>query len=271
MDMQSADTRLLYVYCIAPANEVGSVAEAFIRGIDGEPCERVQFRNLSVILSRLDEKLYNEQAIEAKLTDTEWVARNATNHHEVIASVYTQSPVLPLPFCTLFSTLEKLHEVMDERYKEITETFAFFTEKEVWNLKLYCRKGAIREVLTKAQLHAENIDSLPPGKQYLLKKKINQMIDAKVEQEQDEFAVLLHEQLEGMASSVYIQKCWKETEDAEGTMVFNCSYLVSISQLESFSDKISAFKDQYIKGDEWRIALSGPWPPYHFAKLPHGA
>ena len=126
------------------------------------------------------------------------------------------------------------------------------------------------EMLVNDQLDDAKTSNLSPGKLYLMKKKMGQIIDAKVEQEQEKFIAPLHEELAALSSSVFVEKRWKESGHEDESMVFNCAYLVPLSNVQSFADKISAFK-KHIKGNEWKIAMSGPWPPYHFAKANRGA
>lgn len=264
--MEHSDSHSLYVYCIVPVPEETKVDVIPVKGMDGKSCEMVRYRELAVVLCRLSDKEYSPEALEQKMTDQDWVTKNAMNHHEVIDYIHEHYPTLPMSFCMLFSSLEKLFAALEERYDEITKALAFFSNKDAWNIKIYCNQEAFRGRIQNEVQQDESIKDLSPGKQFIMKKKMSQIIFDKAEQEQEHFVKMLHEKLESLSASVQIHKLWKEAEHERETMVFNCSYLVPVSDTEGFIHSLEEFKMTYANDHEWNVSLSGPWPPYHFSK-----
>lgn len=48
-------------------------------------------------------------------------------------------------------------------------------------------------------------------------------------------------------------------------MVYNCNYLISAEKVPSFLSVFDQIQDS-LKESGWMLELTGPWPPYHFAK-----
>ena len=74
---------LRYLYAVANANAQGAIAAANLRGIDGGRVEAIVEGDLLGATSAVPASEYEEEPLNERLQDLEWLAPRAASHQEV--------------------------------------------------------------------------------------------------------------------------------------------------------------------------------------------
>ena len=98
-----------YVYCVVAAARRPAVTRA--RGVAGAVRLIEQGRAGSLkkwlVVSDVPLDRYGEAAINARLSDLDWVSRAAVAHEAVVESFSTAAAVVPMKLFTMFSTPQR--------------------------------------------------------------------------------------------------------------------------------------------------------------------
>ena len=103
---QKSGGEALYLFCLVPAAHLLPLEGAVVDMLPTLAAER--FRDITAILSPVALEEFCGPAGEANLEDLSWLAPRLARHQEVIGGLMRHSPVLPLPFGTLFSSRDSL-------------------------------------------------------------------------------------------------------------------------------------------------------------------
>lgn len=262
----------IYLYGIIPNNEEKNAHFPSFKGIDDyHEAYLYSFGRITAVLCELDEQEYSKENIQQKTNQMEWVQEKAYHHHEMLMKIRDHSPVIPMKFCTIYSGQESLEQMLQNQENELTQELARLENKEEWNLKIYSDSQKLKEQVEKhnetIEAKKEEIAQMSPGRQYLEKRKLEQVIDQEVEKEQQSFCSALHNELDRLSEDSTVKKNWsKDVTGKKEDMCWNSAYLVSLDQVERALEKISELKAT-AEHKGWQIEATGPWPPYHFVNL----
>ncbi|MBM3242141.1 hypothetical protein FJZ31_38205 [Candidatus Poribacteria bacterium] len=267
----------LYVYCVT--NEIdGDIGEEIdIQGIDGQNLRLAESENgpvfslsnqgLSAIVSQVPLSEFNEVEITKKAGsgDLSWFEAKSRYHELVIRSVMTKNTVIPMKFCTLYTSEESIIRFLEEHKNELRESLDYFAGKSEWGVKLYGDVDRLAEEKSRQQSN-EEIKSKSPGVAYFAKRKRDMVMEKELRQ-------LMHD----MSQETYdrLAKCAVESRQnevlnpkatgKEEPMILNAAYLIKPSELEAFNNELAKIQEeQHPFGYE--LVVSGPWPPYNFVK-----
>ena len=91
-----------YLFCFARSDVVGAVQATAVDGYS--PVSIIRHSpDLCAVLSEISQEDFCGPEAELHMQQLDWVAPRAVRHEAVIEEVMAYSPVLPLPFGTLFS------------------------------------------------------------------------------------------------------------------------------------------------------------------------
>ncbi|PAE31816.1 hypothetical protein CHI06_27440 [Bacillus sp. 7884-1] len=175
-----------------------------------------------------------------------------------------------MSFCTIFQKEENLISLLNEQYEVILQKLIKLKEKQEWNIKIYCNsEQAFSYVVNHnpAVLELrENIATMPKGKQFIMKKKLNQLITAKLESAQSQWWHQMEQKLKLIFAESKLRKIWgREVTERKDDMIVNCDFLIDKRKSEQFLTKIKELEQEFsVLGCTFQV--SGPWPPYHFSK-----
>ena len=108
-----------------------------------------------------------------------WVAPRAVRHEAVIEEVMAYSPVLPLPFGTLFSSAEALSQFVDPHRETIARFLLRVADHGEWSVKGWLDRKQALAGLTSTRLTAEQnrLSALPPGTRHFAEQRIARDIE----------------------------------------------------------------------------------------------
>ncbi|MEH7177678.1 GvpL/GvpF family gas vesicle protein [Neobacillus vireti] len=261
---------LLYLYGIIPVEELQEKDVPSLIGIDQKETSIITFKELAAVITPVNSLTYSQQEIDIQLKDAEWLKQKAFHHHECISVLHDQYTILPMSFCTIFQNENTLKHLLNEKYEEILGKLSTFKNKQEWNLKIYCDSEksftyVVNHNPAVTQLR-ESLAAMPKGKQFIMKKKLNQLITSELEKEHIQWWHEMIKVLEPYFSESKLRKNWgKEMSERNDEMIINCDFLIEKSKVELFLKEIQEIERRYqITGCTFQV--TGPWPPYHFSK-----
>ncbi|WP_181347939.1 GvpL/GvpF family gas vesicle protein [Thalassobacillus sp. CUG 92003] len=262
---------LIYLYGIVPNHPGQNECPAF-KGLDQtHEVYTLSYGTLAAVVCTLDGGEYSEEALKEKSNQMEWVQEKAFHHHEALLTIREALPVVPMKFCTIYASRSSLTEMIESHKEKLVDLLARLEDKEEWNLKIYCDTAKLKE---EAEAHnltiqakRDEIATMSPGRQYLEKRKLDQVADEEVEKEKDAFCTDFHEELKAFCEDSTVKDTWnKQVTGKDVEMCWNSAYLLATQDVEQFLATITKMKEQSSPSG-WQIEATGPWPAYHFANL----
>jgi len=180
--------------------------------------------------------------------------------------VMCHSPVVPARFGTIFSSMNRLKDLLKIHGKTILNCLDQVADKQEWAVK-----GLIDMARAKAKIVSEiiaaeeqRLASLQPGARYFQEKRIHNHAGSELNCRLKQIYKETADDLSALASDVYPGRLL--SKDASGTdmdMFMNTAYLIPLNCVKDFHARVDRAKAVYAQ-DGLVFKLSGPWPPYSF-------
>lgn len=271
MTLIGAESHYIYIYGVIIAEELQRSEVPSIIGIDHQNITLKIIKDIATVITPVDAHSFSQQQIDLQLKDTEWLREKAFHHHQMIAAINEHLTVIPMPFCTIFQNEENLENSLNEQHDSLLERLFAMQGKKEWNLKIFCLpEKALSNVLKNNSAVIElreKLPLMPKGKQFLMKKKLEQLILSEFDLEQSRWRKEIIEQLETLVSEANLRQNWgKDVTERKDEMIVNCDFLVDQNKTEQFLNKIEEIEQRF-KTLGCTFHVTGPWPPYHFSKM----
>jgi len=170
-------------------------------------------------------------------------------HARVISECFRNTTVLPFKFGTVFDSDEALRRAVRANRKAFTESVARLKGKSEMHLKVMVHSQSLRDVLTDATL------PLSAGSAYLTKLREIATRDRERQSKARAVSVQVHKLFLPLEEEVSCKKV-----DSGGLMI-DIAHLIDSKTVEKYQNRYSAATRQL---KDCHVAISGPWPPYHF-------
>lgn len=263
--------KLIYLYGIIPVRE-DSPPLPSLKGLDEESeVYSLPFGNIEAVVCELDPEEFSEKELEKKTNNAKWLHEKAFHHHDTLMKLYKNFPVIPMKFCTIYSGKESLEHTIETHQTHMLELLENIEDKEEWIVKVYCEADKVNESIASSNETVEakkaEITEMSPGRQYLEKRKLNQLIDQEAEKEKQAFSEKIHKNLAEHSVNTEVKNNWnKDVTGRDEEMRWNSVYLLEESKVEDFLSMIKSLQTQ-LTDTGWHFEVTGPWPSYHFAKI----
>jgi hypothetical protein len=272
MPLTSKDTYFLYVYGVTKAEKQNPLEISSITGIDQQSITLKKVKDIAALITPVNAYSFSQSQIDLQLKDAEWLKEKAFHHHQLIATLDENFTIVPMPFCTIFQNEESLENVLTKQHDTLLEKLLAMQGKKEWNVKLFClSEKALSYVFdhNPAVMELrEKLPSMPKGKQFLMKKKLEQLISSEFELEQSRWWGEVMEQLTPIVTDASVRQNWgKDVTERKDEMITNCDFLVDQNKIDQFLNKIEEIEQRF-KALGCTFHVTGPWPPYHFSKIP---
>jgi hypothetical protein len=229
---------------------------------------------VTAIVSRAPVEEFVGEAAAAGLRDIAWVGPRAGRHDSVIRLVMRQSPVLPAPFATLFSTEARLEQWLARHRHAIAGYFTELGDKREWAVKgLLDRAAACAGMLAAQPDPADSGAALsgaalfgpaPSGASYLLEKQRAAQAKREVERLLRQFLLEAAAGLQSQASGFRERKVIPNAADSTTEVILSWAFLLADGDEAQFYSRLAEL-DASRRLPGLRFTLSGPWAPYSFA------
>lgn len=227
------------------------------------------FRNLTAVVSGVRPEEFCGPEAEARLQDLDWIGPRACRHEAVVEEVMRHSPVFPLPFGTIFSCTDTLHEFLSRRHDRIVSFLGQMADREEWAVKGVLEEGTARQSFIDGMLDRALPDrqALPPGRRYFEERRLQNQLEKA-------WQLQLESTARDLACDLSRHVCAFCRREVPGrgnapggaAMLFNWALLVTRERGAALRAGLEQNEDRYRELGV-RLHLSGPWPPYSFRPM----
>jgi hypothetical protein len=231
-----------YAYCIVEQQSLLGAARARrpfplnnLQGIGGSQVFGYPSGDFAVVVTPYESATLDQQS--------------ALDHARVISECFKMSTVLPFRFGTVFDSDEALRRAVRSNRRHFQENVNQLRGKSEMHLKLVVRDGALREV----------IGALPAsvGIEYLNKLRERAALDRDRQSKAKTLSVQVHRLFNPLAEEISCKKV------DSGGLLIDIAHLIDSKSVEKYQNRYASAARQ-LKNCE--LAISGPWPPYHFLR-----
>lgn len=265
--------KLIYLYGLVPTEETKQISFPALEGMDkNNPIYTLCFDDITAFVCDLPSVEYSEEMLKEKIEqDMKWLQDKAMHHHETLLFLQKHYTLLPMKFCTVYKSKDSCQKRIVDNKEKTLSSLQLLKKSEEWNIKVYAHTNHFKSYLLTysetIQKKKEEINTLPPGRQFFERKKIERLIEEETEKEQLSLCDHLHSEISPYAAYHTIKNNWSQKITGDSySMCWNSIYLLSKSNVESFLKAISN-KQALYKNMGLNIEVTGPWPAYHIDTL----
>ena len=174
--------------------------------------------------------------------------RAALDHARVLSECFRIATVLPFRFGTVFESDEAMRRAVRSNRRHFQQNVQQLRGKAEMHLKLVVRDGSLKEVVN---------EILPSkvGIEYLTKLRERAALDRDRQSKAKTLSVQVHRMFNPLAEEISCKKV------ESGGLLIDIAHLIDSKSVEKYQNRYATASRQ-LKNCE--LAISGPWPPYHF-------
>lgn len=230
-----------YAYCITEQStfQNGRVRRPFsietLRGINGSPVFGYPSGDFAVIVSEhFPGAVYSQQSV--------------IEHARVVSECFRSATVLPFRFGTVFDSDEALRQAVRTNRRTFLESVAKLRGKAEMHLKVIVRGDGSVQTIGDTPLPTT------AGGEYLSKLREKASRDRERQTKARAVSVQVHKLFNPLEEEVTCKRL-------DSGVVIDIAHLIDTKTVEKYQNRYATAMKQ-LKNCE--VALSGPWPPYHF-------
>jgi hypothetical protein len=175
--------------------------------------------------------------------------KSVLEHARVVSVCFRQGTVLPFRFGTVFDTDDALRQAVRANRRAFEQSVQRLRGKAEMHIKLVVRDGSLRDAMIDTQLP----DTV--GREYLAQLRVKASRDRERQTKARALSVQVHKLFNPLEEEISCKKV-----DSEG-MLIDIAHLIDSKSVEKYQNRYNTAAKQ-LKNCE--VAISGPWPPYHF-------
>ena len=243
------------MFAVVPAGE-GTVAEG----------------DLGAVAEEVPAAEFAQEALDRNMADMAWLAPRAAHHQEVCAGLLERADaVVPLAFGTVFRDEAGVRAMLRDRADELRARLEAVRGRAEWVVALH-RDGARasgwveQDGASAVAGLRRQIEASPPGRAYLLMRRVDEARRDGLVQLDAEAVAALHEAVGAVAERAYREPL---AEGAGAAATGGSGMIARASLLARRQDepRLRAALDSF--AETWRrrgydLDVTGPWPPYRF-------
>lgn len=221
--------------------------------IKDEPLEgivKIPFNGIAGVVSSISLDEFGEVPLMQNLESLDWVRDKVFKHERVIEDVMKRTTIIPMKFCTIFKSEEKIIDLLKEKYSYFMELLEKYRDKSEWGVKIYCKKEEFQMAKTST------------GRDYLLAKKVQEEKLQKDERYINAIVEEIYKKIRQLAEEAKVNRPTPKEllPDKNKEQVLNLSILVP----DDNANKLVALVDNLARQYSLILELVGPLPVYSF-------
>jgi gas vesicle protein GvpL/GvpF len=248
---------------------------AGLTGVGGERVRAVSQAGLTAVVGSVGAAEFGEEARSSLLSDLSSIERLGRVHHQVIACVAADGPVLPLRLATVYPDDQTVRGLLAQSSAEFLVMLESFRGTEEWGVKVYVglagTDSPLDHPVVPGQPSASPLDTplsrpgpapWPAG--WLAGSGLAEPEPA-LDGDAEACAAMIDRALSGIAVATRRHPAADPRLDGtEKFLVLNAAYLLNSDRASEFAAVARALARV---SEGVRADLTGPWPPYSFADL----
>lgn len=225
----------------------------------------VSVDGVTAVYSPVSAEEFSQEVIDRRAGDLEWLGAIGYRHQAVVSDLMKTTSIVPLRAFTLFSSEEALRSYLRDNAAMLRNALARLDGKQEWTLRVELdpqrwSESLVARVDSLRDLQRE-IDSASPGKAFLLRKKLDdEKKRASKAAELDLTAEIERAVLEKLRCETVAES--RERRDGAFPQI---NVLINRDEEAMLQDLGRELAARYER-EGVSLALTGPWPPYTFAK-----
>ena len=251
---------MLYVYVVT---REGVIPE--VEGIDGtRRFGSASVDGVAAVFTAVNAEEFSQEAIDRRAGDLEWLGAVGYRHQAVVSDLMKSAAIVPLRAFTLFSSEEALRAYLHEHHDMLAKTLDRLDGKQEWTMRVELEPARWSEALS-GRVEAlraleQEIESAPPGKAFLLRKKLD---DERKRASHAAETQLVTEIEQQVLDKLRCETVAESRERRDGAFP-EINVLINRDE-EAILQELHAQLAARYENEGVTLALSGPWPPYTFA------
>lgn len=254
---------LRYVYGIARGSDASRVIGAGLTGIEERPVGCVVEGALLAAASDVDERDYDQTALNEHIRDLDWLAVRAAQHQAVNGHLLgLLGTVLPLAFGAIYRDDERVRRMLREDADARRAQLDSLAGRAEWVVTITRDRDVTPDDPAVRQLDAE-IAASAPGRAFLLDKQRGTTLSRTLERRDGEAADAALEKLGEVAERTYREPVATGGTD---TVALRASVLVPRDREPALTATMTEL-ERALGERGYRVRASGPWPAYRFGGM----
>lgn len=255
----TATRTLVYMYAVAGEDAARWTMREKLKGLEQGDVRAITESGLAALLSDVPSTSYDQGAIDESVSDEQWLTPRATTHQAVNAAAHAAlDAVLPVPFATIFTTEDRVREMLRTRAQELRAKLVGVRGQSEWVVGLY-------RDLPRASKHLSEVSDAVahrphdsgPGRRYLEQKGSETSRRAELVGLDQAAAGSAGEMLARVSKHSFEEPVVQEI----GELVARTTYLVRREDEHRLDDTIRRFNADW-RDRGYELRATGPWPPY---------
>jgi hypothetical protein len=230
-------------------------------GVDARRDARlIRHADLAAVVSPVPRREYDRSALEQSLDDLERLEALARGHERVLDEALRVGAVVPVRLCTIYDGPERVRAMLDREHASLAEALQRLRGTAEWGVKAFL-----------VAPEAEADPAAPAtGIEYLARKRQARDDAEATRHAAETTAERIHRRLSRCAIDAMLTRVQdRRLSGREEEMILNAAYLVAEARTAEFQTLFRELKRRH-GADGVELALTGPWPAYHFARSPAG-
>ena len=251
---------MIYVYCVTR-----DAVTPEVDGIDGTRRFGVATSGgVSAVFTPVNPDEFSQEAIDRRAGDLEWLGAIGYRHQAVVSELMKLTAIVPLRAFALFSSEDALRAYLREHGELLAKTLERLDGKQEWTLQVEFEPVRWSEAVASRVDSLRNlqreIESAPPGKAFLLRKKLDD--EKKRSSKAAEQAVVA--EIEQRVLDKLRCETVAETRERRDGAFPQLNVLINRDE-ESILQELHAELTSRYESEGVTLGLTGPWPPYTFS------
>jgi hypothetical protein len=218
-------------------------------------------------VSPVPEADFEEEPLNRHLQNIDWVAPRASAHQEVNAALLERAEsLLPVAFGTIYRDVAGVQRMLEARAAELLRTLELLAGQAEWLLTLERDEELAGATLEQSnptiQEIREQMAQAAPGRGYLLKRRLENARKEQMFAQDSEATGTALQALGEHATRTFREPMPEDTAEAPLARV---TLLVRRSDEPRLRERAARLAD-FWEPRGYAMNLSGPWPPYRFAR-----
>lgn len=259
-----------YVYAVARPHDPQQTVLLPTAGIIPQsPVYAVPWRDLVAMTSAVPLADFGAEALPVKLEDLDWTCARVLAHQETLAQLMVNYTIVPLKFCTLYTTEDRVRDMVETHYAELDRALERLYGATEWGIKVYCDRRILAEWVERAapevQVLRSSMANKSEGAAFFIRKRLEKLVTTVAEHTVDPCLSDSYERLRQHARETCINQVQAQNAaENQPELVANVAYLVDNTAYTGFTTALDQLVETYTE-QGFRYELTGPWPPYNFA------
>jgi hypothetical protein len=244
--VQAPVSEVVWVYAVAAHLDPGQLSG--LTGVGGEPVRAVAEAGLSAVVGSVDAAAFGDSSFPNLLADVASIETIGRAHHQVVASVGSDGPVVPLRLATVYPDDVVVRALLAAHRADLAELLQSFSGTQEWGMKVYL-EPADGEARGGPGAAAPAEQGGPPGQEPRW-------------QQAEACAAEIDRALSGMAIAARRHPTpYLRISGGDGWMLLNGVYLLDAARAAEFAAIAQSLIGEHAA---LRAEVTGPWPPYSF-------